>query len=109
MKSKVVVPRTLAVRDVESALKHYRNEASEEVALGFAEALQKGYAHISRHPGTESNRLAHELNLPGLRSRPLNGYPYVIFHVDREDCIDVWRVLHGQRDIPTWLRDQDSL
>lgn len=104
MRSKVVVPRALAVRDVEAAVEHYRDEASEVVALGFVEALQNGYTHISRHPGSGSTRFWHELNLPGLRSWPLRDYPYIIFYVEREECIDVWRVLHGQRDIPAWLR-----
>ncbi|HWM26992.1 MAG TPA: type II toxin-antitoxin system RelE/ParE family toxin [Woeseiaceae bacterium] len=105
MRSKVVVPRALAVRDVEAAVEHYRDEASEVVALGFVEALQNGYTHISRHhPGSGSTRFSHELNLPGLRSRLLRDYPYIIFYVEREECIDVWRALHGQRDIPAWLR-----
>jgi toxin ParE1/3/4 len=30
-------------------------------------------------------------------------YPYLVFYVERDDHIDVWRVLHGQRDIPAWL------
>jgi toxin ParE1/3/4 len=31
----------------------------------------------------------------------------VIFYVEREDHIDVWRVLHGRRDIPALLEDPD--
>ena len=46
---------------------------------------------------------AHELDLPGLRFRMLKRYPYIVFYVERDDHIDVWRVLHGQRDIPSWL------
>ena len=42
----------------------------------------------------------HELNLPGLRSWPLTHYPYLVFYLERADHVDVWRVLHGQRDIP---------
>lgn len=29
----------------------------------------------------------------------IKDYPYVIFYIEREDCVDVWRVLHRQRDI----------
>ena len=32
-------------------------------------------------------------------------YPYLLFYVERHDTIDVWRVLHGERDIPTWRRE----
>ena len=28
-----------------------------------------------------------------------------VFYVEREADIDVWRVLHGARDIPAWLRE----
>jgi len=28
------------------------------------------------------------------------------FYVERADSIDVWRVLHSQRDIPAWLLDE---
>ena len=27
----------------------------------------------------------------------------LIFYVEHPDHIDVWRVLHGKRDIPDWL------
>jgi toxin ParE1/3/4 len=43
------------------------------------------------------------LDLPGLRSWPLTRYPHLVFYIERSDHIDVWRVLHGQRDIPVWL------
>ena len=45
------------------------------------------------------------LNIPGLRSWPLTRYPHLVFYMEREDHIDVWRVLHGVRDIPAWLVD----
>lgn len=108
MRAKSVVPRELAVRDVAGAVDHYLAEGGEKVALGFIEELEQAYAHIGRHPASGATRHAHELNLPGLRSWPLNRYPYLIFYVERNDHIDVWRVLHGRRDIPAWLRDDES-
>ncbi|MHB9101896.1 MAG: type II toxin-antitoxin system RelE/ParE family toxin [Sulfuricella sp.] len=68
--------------------------------------LEQAYKHITRHPATGSTRYAHELDLPGLRSWPLKRYPYLIFYVEQSDHIDIWRVLHGQRDIPSWLRKE---
>ncbi len=105
MKTKPVIPRELANRDVDEAIDHYLSEGAEQAALNFIEALEQAYAHLSRHPATGSPRYAHELNLPGLRSWPLTRYPYLVFYVERDDHIDVWRVLYGQRDIPAWLRD----
>lgn len=106
MKAKPVVPREIANRDVEATIAFYLGEGAVQAALGFIDALEAGYAHIGRHPAAGSPRYAHELNLPGLRSWPLRGYPHVVFYVEHEDHIDVWRVLHGHRDIPAWMREQ---
>lgn len=104
MKVKPVVPRKRASRDVQNASDYYHNEASAKVALAFIDALGKAYTHLGRHPAAGSPRYAHELNLPELRAWPVKGYPYVVFYVERERFVEVWRVLQGERDIPAWLR-----
>lgn len=106
MKTKPVIPRELAHRDVEDAMAYYMSEGSPSAALGLVDALEKAYAHIGSHPGTGSQRYAHELNLPGLRVWHLSRYPYGIFYIEKADHIDVWRVLHGQRDMPAWLQSE---
>lgn len=88
-----------------SAVEYYLAEDSGQVALGFIDALEQAYGRIGRHPATGSPRYAHELDLPGLCVWPLKRYPYLVFYVEREDQIDVWRVLHGQRDIPAWMHE----
>lgn len=103
MKDKPVIPRELANRDVNEAIEHYLNENAPQAAFGFVKALEQAYAHIGRHPATGSTRYAHELNLPELRSWSLTRYPQIVFYIEQDDHIDVWRVLHGQRDIPAWL------
>ena len=108
MKSKPVIPRQRANRDIDAAIDNYLSEDAEQAAVGFIEALAQAYAHIGRHPATGSPRYAHELNLPGLRSWKLTRYPHLVFYIERDDHIDVWRVLHGQRDIPAWLSADDD-
>ncbi|MDP2795578.1 MAG: type II toxin-antitoxin system RelE/ParE family toxin [Sulfurisoma sp.] len=108
MKAKPVIPRELANQDVDDAIDYYLSEGSEKAALGFIEDLEQAYAHIGRYSATGSPRYAHELNLPGLRVWSLKRYPHLVFYVERDDHIDVWRVLHGQRDIPAWLREPDD-
>jgi toxin ParE1/3/4 len=49
------------------------------------------------------------LNLPGLRFWPLARYPHLVFYVERPEHIDVWRVLHGQRDIPSWMQEPENI
>lgn len=109
MKAKVVIPREQANRDVDAAIAYYLAEAAQTVALGFIDALEQAYSHVGRHPATGSSRYAHELRLPGLRSWPLSRYPYVVFYVEHQDYIDVWRVLHGQRDIPAWMQEPNGI
>lgn len=67
MKSKPIIPRELANRDIDEAI-----------------------------------------NLLGLRFWALTRYPHLVFYIERDDHIDVWRVLHGRRDIPAWLHPQDE-
>lgn len=109
MKAKAVVPREQANRDVDEAVAYYLGEGAAQAALGFIDALEKTYTDIARHAGTGSPRYAHELNLPGLRVWPLRHYPYLVFYVEYPDHIDIWRVLHGQRDIPSWMQAPDDI
>jgi len=108
VKAKPVIPRQLALQDVEEALTHYLAEDAEAAAMGFIDALAQAYQHIGRHAATGSPRYAHELNLPGLRVWALNKYPHLVFYMERPEHIDVWRVLHGQRDIPAWMQTPED-
>ena len=108
MSVKPVVPRALASRDVDQAIGRYLDEGGERVGLGFIDALEKAYRHIARHPASGSPRYAQELDLPGLRVWPLKRYPHLVFYVERDDHIDVWRVLHSQRDLPAWMGEPES-
>lgn len=108
MITKPVIPRDRAVRDVEEIVDYYLMEGSEQVAIGFIDALEQAYAHIGENPATGSSRYAFELDLPGLRSWPLARYPHLIFYVEREGHIDVWRVLHGKRAIPKWMQEPQA-
>jgi len=102
---KPVIPRKRARRDVHEAIEHSPGEVGGEVALAFIDALQAAYEHIARHRASGSPRYAQELGLPGLRFRPLEQYPYLVFYMDRDDHVDLWRVLHQERDIPEWIRE----
>jgi toxin ParE1/3/4 len=103
--AKPVVARALATQDIDDAIAYCLGESAPQAALGFIDALEQAYAHIGRHPSTGSPRYAHALDVPGLRCWPLTRYPFLIFYIERAQTIDVWRVLHGQRDIPVWLQE----
>ena len=105
--TKPVVPRTRAARDATEAINYYFREAGDRVALEFIAALEQAYRHLAAHPASGSPRYGHELDLPGLRYQPLTRFPYLVFYVEQHDHVDVWRILHGQRDIPVLLREAE--
>ncbi len=105
--AKPLIRRAQSDADVADAIDYYLAE-SPAAALGFVDALETAYQGIQRWPAAGSGRYAFELNLPGLRFRPCKRYPYLIFYVEKTDCIEVWRVLHARRDIPRWLQEGDD-
>lgn len=80
-----------------------QREAGDAVALAFIDAVEAGVNLIGRSPTAGSLRFGYALGIPELRSWPVKRFPYLIFSVDRGDRIEVWRVLHTRRDIPSAL------
>lgn len=105
---KPLIPRELANKDIDAAIDFYIGQDAHQAASGFVDALENAFTHIGRHPATGSLRYAHALDLPGLRFWPIPPFPYLIFYVELDDRIDVWRVLHGHRDIPAWMQDPEK-
>lgn len=102
---KRVVLRALARSDVDEVIDHCLAGTNAKAALGFVAALARAFTQIGRQPVAGSPRYAHALSLPGLRSWPLTRYPYLVFYVEHDDFIDVWRVLHQERDLPAWMME----
>jgi len=102
---KPVVLRDRASRDLDDAVAHYLSEDAVDAALGLVDALQDAFALLGRHPAIGTSHYAYELDIPGLRSWSLARFPYIVFYVERESHVDVWRVLHGRRDIPTLMQE----
>ena len=68
-----------------------------------AQDCTSGLAAARAHPDLDLVLL--DLNLPGLRTWPLTKYPYLIFYIELDQQIDVWRVLHMATDIPNWMTE----
>ncbi len=100
MSAKPVVLRERAQNDINDAIEHYLTEAGSAVTLTFVDALEDVLREIGLRPKSGSPRYAHELDIPGLRFRTVGRFPYLIFYIEREAEVDVWRVLHGARDVP---------
>lgn len=102
--TKAVVRLESAQADERDATAHYAREAGLDVALRFTEALRDVYRSIADRPGIGSPRYGDFLGIENLRSRTVKRFPYLVFYVEREDHIDIWRILQAQRDIAAWLR-----
>ena len=101
MAARSVQLRERAAIDIDSAADYYRSEAGADVALRFIDAIERAVGQIARSPQSGSLRFAYELEIPDLRVRPIARFPYLVFYVIGEDVVDVWRVLHTKRDIPS--------
>jgi toxin ParE1/3/4 len=101
-----VVLRERALRDIDEAVDWYRVHAGTAVAMRFVDALERAVASIATHPRAGSPRYAHELDLPGLRTVTVADFPHLVFYVDAPTHVDVWRVLHGERDLPSTLLEE---
>ena len=108
MSPKSVIPRERALQDIEDVIDYYLREAGEATALAFIDTLEEAFRVIADQSASGSPRYAHELDLAGLRTKLLRQFPYLIFYVEREQHIDVWRILHAQRDIPAWMQQPDA-
>ena len=98
--------RERAAADIDQVVDYYLAGADTEVALRFVDAIERAIGQISRSPQSGSLRFSYELEIPGLRVRPLTRFPYLVFYVVRDEVVDVWRILHTRRDIPSAMGDE---
>lgn len=96
----------LARSDVDEGAAWYGEQGGLALELAFASALQSATEKIAQHPGIGSMRYAGLLKTHALRFWPVSGFPYLIFYIERDSQLDIWRVLHTQRDIPEWMVEE---
>jgi toxin ParE1/3/4 len=106
---KPAVWRGVARRDAADAAWHYATQSGLSAGERFLAAVEDGIGHVARHPASGSSRYASALRIGGLRFWPLDGYPYLIFYIELETHIDIWRVLHAQRDIPAGIAESKEM
>ena len=105
MKARPVVLRATADRDIATAIGHYQTEGPATLTMNFISGIESAFRHIAQFPGSGSPKYGLALNLPGLRSWPVEGFPYLVFYTETTTHLDVWRVLHAERDIPASILD----
>ena len=106
MPARPVRLRERAAVDIDQAVDFYLAEADTDVAVRFVDAVERAVGQIGRSPQSGSLRFSYELDIPDLRVRPLARFPHLVFYVVGDEGVDVWRVLHTRRDIPTAMADE---
>ncbi len=104
------IPKPINIYPLASAeiddIAEYIAAESLEAATRFLESAEQTFSRISEQPGIGSSRYAHIAYLDGLRFWPVPCFEkYLVFYIERQDRIDVLRVLHGSRDIPILLME----
>jgi toxin ParE1/3/4 len=81
---------------------HWDNPAA---ANSFIDAAYDTFEFLAHNPGLGRERL--DLDFPGVRSWRVKGFRrYLIFYYVKPDRIQIWRVLHGARDLHQILGGQ---
>jgi toxin ParE1/3/4 len=90
----------------------YISEDNPEIALRFFDAtrltilFQRGFANaqIARMPGIGSIFVTENDRLQGLRKWSVKDFrKYLIFYIDRDDVVEIVRILYATRDISSIL------
>ena len=102
--TKRVIRLESAQADEREVVARYAREAGLDLSLRFTDALRDTYRSIGDRPAIGSPRYGDLLGIEGLRSRKVKRFPHLVFYVEQAAHIDVWRVLHGQRDIAASLQ-----
>ena len=95
--------RPQALADRKDLARYYRREASPLIAESMVTAARKALDHIERNPGTGSPHIGQILDIPSLRSWQVSGFPLIWFYFEREDYLDVVRLLGERQDILSTL------
>lgn len=96
---KRAIPRPQARADLHAEIVYYRKQAGKLIANQLAGAVDDALQHLQQNPGTGSLRIGQELGIPGLRSWRVSGFPLIWFYFEREDHLDVVRLLGERQDI----------
>ena len=96
---KPAVLRPQALRDQQGEVRYYRKEGGTRLALKVAKATNEALDQVELEPGMGSPRLGKVLGIPGLRTWRVGKYPLLWCYFEREDHLDVVRLLGERQDL----------
>jgi toxin ParE1/3/4 len=100
-KSIVITPK--ASQDLDDCFA-YISQDNPEIALQFFDSTRLTIAQIAKMPGIGSIFVTKKDRLQGLRKWSVKDFrKYLIFYVDRDDVVEIVRILYATRDINSIL------
>lgn len=103
---KPAVLRPQALRDQQSEVRYCRDEGGTRLAVKVAKATNEALDQVEREPGNGSPTLGKLLGIPGLRIWRVGKFPWLWCYFEREDHLDVVRLLGERQDIFSILGDE---
>ncbi len=100
--------RPLAEVDLVERVRHYRSEGGDELGGRFFDRAIESLRVIEQMPRAGSPRTGELCDVPGLRSHRVAGFPCGWFYFERNDYVDVVRLLAYAQDLATILGDIDQ-
>ena len=95
MKRAVLRPAARADRRAE--VQYYRRGAGANVAAKLVRAMSNALQQLALYPAIGSPTMGQALGMPGMRTWRLEGFPLSYWYFEREDHLDVARLVgHGQ-------------
>lgn len=89
--------------DLQTAARRIRRD-NPQAAQAFLEAAYDSFEFLARNPSLGCTRS--DLGFPEVRSWRIAGFRrYLIFYREFPDRVQIWRVLHGARDLHNPLSD----
>jgi toxin ParE1/3/4 len=97
------VLRPQARRDRQLEVRYYRKEAGSKIAVHLVAATNAALDQIELDPGIGSPLLGAVLGIPDLRTWRVTKFPLLWFYFERDDRLDVVRLLGERQDIAAIL------
>jgi toxin ParE1/3/4 len=98
-----------AEEDLEASVRYYRDEAGEDLALRFVDAVEGVFSLLNEHPEVgRKYESAPSPRLRELRAWPLADFPFLIFYELTEAEILIAGIVEGHQNLPEIFRKRWS-
>lgn len=105
---KYALLRPKAKQDLSDAALYYAEQGGQRLGQSMLTAAVDALGPLQRMPGLGSPTLGERCGVPGLRAWGVRGWPLRWFYFERDDHLDVVRLLGDRQDTATILADDAS-